>query len=375
MYFKRVLFSLVVTAQICSSLKLEPVAQYEGKHSSKCAREQRLTGILVKDKIYTFGGCYPIPYMVDPENDLDLFAIDFDRRFNTSDSVYAYDILNNSWSLESHTPLPMNTARLQVVNNNDIYLVNIHGQPDYYRSQMWKYSTDTKEWRILDPLPFIWRNMLFTCEHDGVIYFAGNHDGDVRNVIQRYDTREEEWKPPLFLDQNLLLNKMVCASNAIQFVGRKAHERYEGDWVSYDFDDPDSSFMNEFSLYASSYENGKTMEKEMNLTIGMFSRVEPSGDWLYILDMLKRNTTLTKINLVTDEKINLGTLEPQKLKTPLFIPYKHEYVYLFGGMDENMGNGNRGGNKDELKTYHHRIGFMESHTAISDEQQTIVKRE
>lgn len=83
------LLTLLFFASLCLG-KLVPVSNYIGQHRYKCDRLSTITGELVQDKIYTFGGCYPIPYVVDPSVE----NINFTNinRNNASETIQIYDI-------------------------------------------------------------------------------------------------------------------------------------------------------------------------------------------------------------------------------------------------------------------------------------------
>lgn len=368
MFLKKAITILVIAAQLCSSLELEPIAKYDGQHSSKCIKQSKLTGTLVNDKIFTFGGCFPIPYMVDPENDLNMFGLDFNERFNTTDTVYSYGILQDSWTLETRAPLPINSAKFEVVDD-DVYLFDVYAEPDRNRSGIWKYATDTKEWHNLGELPFIWRYELVSCEHDKIIYFAGNHDGELRNIIQRYDIRQDEWKKPLFLTEKLHINGMFCTKDSMRIMGQKTNIELEQLRASMNGDTFKKA---EYLFYTSSYDDGKTVESGFNISLGYDVQGVSRGDWLYLLDPEKSSSTISKINVLTKEVVELGAID-HTLKSALFVPYQDRIAYLIGGRDDDIfSNRRKPVDKDELKTYNHKVKFNED-ILISDEQQIVVE--
>ena len=101
--------------------------KYPGKHDNNCIHNTPITGTIVKDKIYTFGGCYPIPYTIEINNDYDdIFSTRLKKQnsINITDEIYVYDIEQDKWNLEGYTPKPFIKAYTQVVNEK-IYFFNI----------------------------------------------------------------------------------------------------------------------------------------------------------------------------------------------------------------------------------------------------------
>lgn len=369
MFLKKSITILVVAAQLCSSLDIESIAKYEGQHSGKCIKHPKLTGTLLNDKVYVFGGCYPVAYMVDPENNLGPFGFPSDQKYNTTDSIYSYNISQDKWALlDTRTPVSIYGADFQVVNS-DIYMFNIQSEPDRQRSSMWKYATKTNEWQVLQQqqLPFVWRFNLISCEHDGVIYFTGAGDGEIRSIIQRYDTHENRWKSPLYLDQTLMIHKMVCTKDAIQLIVQA--EIKEAEMVSFFTGEAQ---LVEYSFYTASYVDGKTTDSEFKMNMTLNVEMESLGDWLYLYDVLTHDSSVSKVNLFTKEIVNLGTIA-HKLTSPLFVPYKDESAYLIGGSDGNMFfPSSRHKSGSELKTYNHKVKFNQGPLVITSDEQIVI---
>ena len=124
--------------------QLVPISEYIGKHSSKCMYANGITGNIVGTKIYTFGGCYPIPYIVDPNTDEDDIFFRRQNHYNTSDLSYTYDIVNDKWEFETKAPYPIRSASTEVVNDA-IYFYQMSLEPETPKHmEMWKYDTKTK---------------------------------------------------------------------------------------------------------------------------------------------------------------------------------------------------------------------------------------
>lgn len=372
MLVKKTITILAIAAQLCFSLELEPIAKYEGHHSNKYLElcQQKMTGVLVNDKVYTFGGSFPIPYMVDPAHDIGSYSVSPEKKFNMTDEVYSYNILQDTWKLETHMPFPFCSAKLQVVNNA-VYLFDINTQPDTKRSTMWKYETDTNTWRVLERIPFIWRNKLLSCEHDDLIYFTGSQDSQLRTIIQRYDTRQDTWSSPLFLDspeqKTLYLENMFCFKDSLHFLGRGEVNQWK-DTVSFIYNKG-----RPFSFYTWPYDaNANIEDTDFNVTLTREVAIESRGDWLYMFDVLKKNSTLSKANPFTKQVVQLGSVD-QVLQSTLFVPYNDEVAILLGGASKNFLMDST--SEDELGTYNHKVKFNTEEVSTitnNDEEQIII---
>lgn len=352
MFLKQVFPLLAFTAQICSTFVIEPIAPYAGQHSNKCWQQSKITGALVKNKIYTFGGCYPLPYIFNPEDDdADPFFSSMSNKINTSSTVHAYDITQDTWTLETQTPLPLNGANLQVVGD-DIYFFNLHVDPDHHRSRMWKYSTGTKEWKVLEELPFIWLGRLVSCEHDGIIHLVGSDD--YRNRVQRYDTIKNKWLDSAVSDFNLYVENMFCAQDALQLVGRRLRYNPETRFL-----EPGEIPQKDLEFITVPYQDGKARDTEFNVTVSHKTNSIVYGDWLYSFDIRKQETIVTKANPLTQEVVQLGSIN-QTLRNGLFIPYRHKIIYLIGGRGrvKTMSSRNHEPREGEWKTYNHKIQLV-----------------
>lgn len=356
-------------AAVCSA-ELVPVSSYVGKHKYKCEHGSAITGARIDDKLYTFGGCYPIPYIVDPNDD------DFGMRYhniqdhmNTSSSIEVYDIPTNQWTIETdvQTPYPWKKASLQTYKHN-IFFHNIRTKRhERYGRTMWKYDTMEKKWTRLADLPFVWIGTLGSCQANGKIYFSGTDDGQIRTIIQVYNVETDNWETPIFPDKTVMrMRQMLCGKDQIYFLGVEKNEQEEDENSSAIFYTGmhGNGFHESFDLISIDYNTGHTLSHGVNITAN-FDKVSVKDDSFYILGVDPKNSTIYKVDTITQKQTTLGTF-PHTLQNPLLIPYENDEIFLFGGGDERRGMGcNSGSGFDyefensyhcnTLKTYNHKL--------------------
>ncbi|KAG1078334.1 hypothetical protein G6F42_024316 [Rhizopus arrhizus] len=164
--------SLLAVFTAVAFADLIPVSPYIGKHKANCNSHSKITGALVDGKIYTFGGCYAIPYIVDPDDETEVPFRRYNDHRNVTESSNVYDIASDTWSFETNTPRPLYGSSTIAVNK-DIYFYNINSKPKTSQLDLWKYSTDTKTWSELPQLPFLNHGGILNCHNNNrIIYWA-----------------------------------------------------------------------------------------------------------------------------------------------------------------------------------------------------------
>lgn len=321
-----------------------PISEYIGKHSSKCMYANGITGNIVGTKIYTFGGCYPIPYIVDPNED-DVFFRRNDH-FNTTDLSYVYDIINDKWEFETKTPYPMRWASTEVVNDV-IYFYQISLEPEMQKHmEMWKYDTQTKNWSHVNNIVFTWHGTLASCHHADKIYMTGTDDGRQINIVHVYNTISNKWEAPIYINEHISIRQMLCNDQSIKIIGNKID--YKPDKIIFGTDYPKHSY----DLISVHY-NGTMTYSGLNIT-GNFDRVAKNQDWFYFLDISKDGSVVSKLNTNTHENQTLASI-PSKVSKPLLIPFNND-IYLIGGGVARFGMGMRHDvDHGEFKTLNHKI--------------------
>ncbi|GAN04160.1 hypothetical protein MAM1_0056d03620 [Mucor ambiguus] len=347
---KKLLFAPILTA-ICAA-ELISIANYTGKHDSKCTFRNSVTGAMVNDKLYTFGGCYKIAYVVDPNNSRR------DRMFienhqNTTDVSQVYDIVKDEWSFETKTPTPIKHARTEVANNT-IYLFNVMPEKRFSSMDMYKYDTESKSWTTLPDIPFLWHGDLLSCyDGQGKIYFAGSQDGQSRNIVQILDTTNDQWsQSPIFMDKRLEIKQMICNQDHIKFIAKDLkiiEDEDTGPTVWYSGDEIGSDT---FGLFSTSYFDGKTVSD--NYTFSLNHGSEPIGrleNWIFVGNVGRTETTFYRLNTITHENVTMATL-PYNLGAPLIAPVNEKEILILGGREPF---GYRRTLTNEIKKYNHKL--------------------
>lgn len=111
-----------ITALVLSTCvfagELVPISPYPDARVFKGYQYECPSAKVIQNKLYIFGGCYPIPYVVDPAADVDPFLVPINRKtYNVTDNVYSYDMLADEWNLETTTPYPLERAYSIPVND------------------------------------------------------------------------------------------------------------------------------------------------------------------------------------------------------------------------------------------------------------------
>ncbi|OZJ02722.1 hypothetical protein BZG36_05106 [Bifiguratus adelaidae] len=294
--------------QILSQLVSLP--PYPGKHDSRCNTITAMTGAIVKDKIFVFGGCYNIPHV-----------------YNVTDEIYSYNVVTEEWIMEGKTPWPLKSASLQVVND-DIYLYNIRWNSTERTSiGLWAYNTKNGAWKSHGDFPFLWHGALVSCEHDGKLYFGGSDDGFQRNILQVYDLSTESWKSAIYLSDRLVLRALICRHQSIQLIAgrlgdidedelRQRHRGHSG---------PQS--------VANLHRNGTLGYPPVLIrayTRGQISNADPSDPNLYMLIQSGNHISISYLNLDTFEEKPVGSIL-SNVQMPLLMVHG-KAVYLLGGV-------------------------------------------
>ncbi|KAI8641235.1 hypothetical protein BD408DRAFT_433444 [Parasitella parasitica] len=362
MLLTRAIAFLSTFAAVVFAEDLIPVSAYIGKHKSSCNSVRKLTGTLVDGKIYTFGGCYAIPYIVDPDEEDSMFQ-NMDDHQNVTESSYVYDTLTDEWYFETNTPRPMQGASITAIDK-DIYLYNIQSKPRISQLNLWKYSTDTKTWTELPQLPFIKHGNLLTCHNNGKMYFMGTNDGHQRNIIHAHDLATNSWQDSIYLDKRINVKRIICHDTHISMVGEQIRDYKE---TFFGFNGEQFYTQN----LIDSYYNGTVhVAENYNITLGTSrygrkSQITHLNEWFYtfVIGAARNETSITKINTLTLETVKLKTL-PYALSNVLILPTKNDEIYLFGGAKDREGFSSTPKSKKEeqddrslpkIKTYNHKL--------------------
>ncbi|KAG2231681.1 hypothetical protein BDF21DRAFT_417348 [Thamnidium elegans] len=343
------LLTLSLFASVCLG-ELIPVSKYIGQHKYRCDDYGvPLTGALVQDKIYTFGGCYPIPYIVDP-NVENMYFIGSNDHNNVSETIQIYDIKKDEWTHETEVklPYPWRSASTQTYQQ-DIYFYNVRSSQNYGRSsKMWKYDTVSKEFSALEDFPFNWHGSLQACTNNGRMYFVGSNDGEQRNIIQIYNIENGAWEKPLFPNLRFSTKQLLCSEDAIHFLGIVVADED----VDYSFD----SRHKELAVIRSDYITGDTVLSGFSVDIPRRygSVIKTNNDKFYCFNVNDEESNIFIVDAVALENRTLEAL-PHALAAPLFVPYQDDLIYLFGGGKRRQYFGNRQKPKGTLKTYSHKL--------------------
>ncbi|GAN02757.1 hypothetical protein MAM1_0027d02204 [Mucor ambiguus] len=363
------LLTTVISAVVCA--ELISVSPYIGKHKASCDSHRKITGALVTGKIYTFGGCYAIPYTVDPDDETEKPSRNEDGHYNVTESSHVYDIASDIWSFEANTPLPLRGSSTLVVNK-DIYFYNINAEPRISQLNLWKYSTDTKTWTELAELPFIKRGVLLTCHSNGKMYFMGSNDGYLRNIIHVHNLATNRWEDAIYLDKRITAREILCHDTHLSMIGDEENDKVD----MYGFEGEKAFKQKLINVY----HNGSVQVVEgFNVTLGyniggVRAQVIPANEWFYIfaLSEAKNATEIVKINTLTLETIQLDA-PPYALTDVLMLPTENSEVYLFGGGKEKIfGKVTSKEPNDQslpkIKTYNHKITMRTLPTIVVEEK-------
>lgn len=341
------LLTLSLFASLCLG-ELIPVSNYIGQHKQKCDPRLAITGEIVQDKIYTFGGCYPIPYIVDPSVE-NMYIMNINHN-NVSETIQIYDIKKDEWTHETEVklPFPWRGASTQVYQQ-DIYFYSVQSAESYQNSgKMWKYDTVLKEFSALDDLPFNWHGSLTTCANNGRMYFVGGNDGMQRNVIQVYNIENGVWEKPLFPNLRFTVKQMLCGKDAIQFLGNVLTDEDDSMSIYYRY--------KKSELIRTDYITGDTILTGLSVQISAIynPNIKTNNDKFYYFNVKDEETVIVVVDTVAMENRTLEAL-PHTLMAPLFIPYQDDLFYLFGGGKSRNTWGGLKKPMGTLKTYSHKL--------------------
>ncbi|KAG1121676.1 hypothetical protein G6F42_012197 [Rhizopus arrhizus] len=359
--------------------ELVPVSPYIGQHKANCNSHSALTGALVGTKIYTFGGCYAIPYVVDPDDETEEPLKKNNDHENVTDSSHVYDTTSDTWSFETNTPRPLRGSSTLVVNK-DIYFYNINAEPRTNQLDLWKYNTDTKTWSELAQLPFIKLGNLLTCHSNDKMYFMGSSDGYQQNIIRVYNLATNYWEDSIYLDKRITAKQILCHDTHISMIGEEVNN--------------ESSFLRAYGVekafnqnLINAYYNGSVeVIENFNVTLGYNyngarAQVFPLKEWFYTfaLNESKNAAEIIKLNTLTLETVALEA-PPYILTDVLMLPTEDDEIYLFGGRKERLfGKLTTKEQENELvpkiKTYNHKIIMQSSPTAAAEEEERIETNE
>lgn len=354
---KNIVFLLFIICIKYVTSDFVDLEKYPGNHDSSCLYGTSITGNIVKNKIYTFGECYPLS-AIDNFDDINNILFGNNIKYNVTDLSYVYDIENDKWDFETFSIFPLVHGYTQVVGS-DIYFFDVkwNTTKNNRNSDMWIYNTITKKWIQKDDLPFNWHGSLITCENDGKIYFTGSDNGFMqKNIIQIYDTKLNIWKKPIILSQKLILKYMIFKDNKFHFLGQEI-DKNNGAMIG----GKREGIITIYSNMTYKFTNLK-----MNFYQSSISNID---NYLYVFGGDKNNDQLyvTRINLDTHTKKNIEYL-PSPIKNSLSVPYKNN-IYIFGGMvkkrkykicddfDEDCipENNEKNSENNEIKVFNHKF--------------------
>ncbi|CAO3656093.1 unnamed protein product [Mucor hiemalis] len=320
---------LTTAATVCLASFL-PVSPYIGKHSQKCGYALKISGAQVNDKLYTFGGCYPIPYVIDPNTedagDM-LFNIGnfmgTSSTVNVTDTIQVYDFSQDSWTDEtSKTPIPW---------------------------PFWKFDTETKEWSQLPDLPFLWHGVLRSCAKGDNVYFGGSDDGSQHNIIHVYNTETQIWGKPVILNKKLSsIKDWICGEEHIHFFAQNVGLP-DLDNVGWRTTDDKAET---YSVFSADYLTGMTTAG-INVT-GNYKAIAHQDKSFYLYDVAKSQSIVSKLDVETFAHTVLETL-PYTLEVPLVVPHGEEIFFFGGGEKNNFGLPIKGAHTNEVKKYNHKL--------------------
>ncbi|KAL7326252.1 hypothetical protein PS15p_208616 [Mucor circinelloides] len=351
--------------------ELVPVSPYIGQHKANCNSHSALTGALVGAKIYTFGGCYAIPYVVDPDDETEEPLKKNNDYENVTDSSHVYDTASDTWSFETNTPRPLRGSSTLVVNK-DIYFYNINAEPRTNQLDLWKYNTDTKTWSELAQLPFIKLGDLLTCHSNDKMYFMGSNDGYQQSIIRVYNLATNYWEDSIYLDKRITAKQILCHDTHISMIGEEVKDEstLRGYGVEKAFNQ---------NLINAYYNGSVEVVENFNVTLGYNrkgarAQVFPLKEWFYTfaLNESKNAAEIIKLNTLTLETVTLDA-PPYILTDVLMLPTEDDEIYLFGGRKERLfGKLTSKEQENELvpkiKTYNHKIIMQSSPAAVAAEE-------
>ncbi|KAK4512943.1 G2/mitotic-specific cyclin [Mucor velutinosus] len=346
---KKLLFAPILTA-ICAA-ELVSIANYTGKHDSNCMFQQTVTGAVVNDKLYTFGGCFKIPYVVDPNDSRESY-ISYVSRQNTTDLSQVYDIFRDAWSFETKTPIPIKHAATQVVNKT-IYFFDMKPEKRYSSMGMYKYDTESKSWTTLPEIPFLWHGNLKSCyDGRGKVYFVGSYDGQERNIVQILDTTNDQWsQSPIFMDKRLDIWQMICNQDHIKFIAKDLKKIEDEDtdrtvWYGGEI------MSDTLELFSTSYLDGTTVSDNYTFSLNYGSgTIGRLGSWIFVGNVGRTETTFYRLNTMTQENVTMATL-PYNLAAPLIAPVNEREILILGGSKQLSYDRTH---RNAIKNYNHKL--------------------
>lgn len=317
-----ILFIIYIKCILCEFIELK---EYIGKHDNNCGFDTTMTGNLVGNKIYVFGGCYPIPGLVEHSED-DFFIFGLDKPTNVTNEVYSYDIDEDIWNIESYTPYPLVKSYTQSVDDKIYFFGNQWNKTrNRLFNDMWIYNVITKEWVQKEDIPFIWEGEPVTCEYKNKIYFMGSRDGHKKNILQIYDTNLEKWEKSIPLSKLFTADHIICKNEIIYVLGSEENL------------DHNIKTLGKKGGLITIYNNMTLKYDPLDITFEN-SVISTIDNYVYIFGngygFNKENKNITRINLETYTKKNIEEL-PSPISNPLAVTY-NKAIYLFGGKLEKI---------------------------------------
>lgn len=331
----------------CVSASLMPISKYPGKHRHNCY-QGKLTVAQVDNRLYTFGGCYAIPYIVDPNEFDDMGRMFGNNRYNTSNEIHSYDMLTDEWRFEGTTPYPLKQAKIQVVDST-VYFFNM--RMNNTRSiDVWSYNVETKVWKDVAKLPFVWTDPLLTCSFDKRIYMTGGYDGHKINIIHVFDTISGRFLNSFVANDHITINKLYCDQDKMTVLGSKIKNKNDDDVIIFS-----GRHHQAFDLMYIYYNGTIDHLYEDIVKNGSIEKAFFELPWLYTYHKNKENVGISRTNINTFEHETITTLE-SKISNPYFGVYRNE-IYLIGG--NSFSNMILSENKDGIKEYNHKYANQE----------------
>lgn len=322
------LLFIMFTIYIVNANYLE-ISKYPGKHDNNCNFNTKMTGNIIKNKIYVFGGCYPFSNMININID-DNFNNIFGKKNknNVTDEGYVYYIDEDKWVFETYTPMPM-VSSSTITINEDIYFFNIkwNNTQNSILNDMWVYNTISKKWIQKEDLPFIWYGNLIAEKIDENIYFMGSRDGTKKNIIHIYNSKLDIWEKPIILKKRFFAYYMIYRNDILYFLGKEINNNKE------------------INSYGGLKDGIITINSDMSYNFSPlkmnFDDVSISNidNYIYVIGdshSYGNNVNITRINLEACTKKNMGSL-PSPVKNPLSLSYKKS-IFLFGGKIDKLLN-------------------------------------
>ncbi|KAI8149244.1 hypothetical protein BJV82DRAFT_573601 [Fennellomyces sp. T-0311] len=332
---------------IGAAAELVPLASFPGKDVLRQERCGPAPTAVVNNKIYVFGGCYPIPYIVDPfENDGFGFAT-ARKTYNVSDETYSYNMDTDEWQqVDTVTPYPFKSAYSQGVGDAVYFLTTDFDNNKTRQVDMWKYHTVEKTWDQVNHLPFVWHGSLIRTECDGKIYITGSDDGHQLNIIHVYDTETNTWHDSIVINSHQLrIRKMMCSADGVVRALAEVFEK-NPEMMFFGGSRKQKQKLYSYIIYA----NGSVTQDDFMIEHYQLDRASILGDELYFLDRFDDETYIYSINLKTHERRELGTIHANVWR-PLFVPHG-DALFLIGGSSMSMMTPS---NKDQIRSFHHKF--------------------